>query len=127
MVPGLASYRETAGSSNRCNVSRDRRLQRWVTMLWGGMGIQEALRKAAEMQSHLQIISVVEYGPYWIFSYCEPGLTPEECPGMPMLKIRRTDGFSTYLHVQDKDFLDIVKHATKVDLPEHTLPYSPTS
>ena len=81
------------------------------------MGIQEALRKAAEMQSHLQIISVVEYGPYWIFSYCEPGLTPEECPGMPMLKMRRTDGFSTYLHVQDKDFLDIVKHATKVDLP----------
>ena len=92
-----------------------------------GMDIQEALRKAAEMQSHLQIISVVEYGPYWIFSYCEPGLTPEECPGMPMLKMRRTDGFSTYLHVQDKDFLDIVKHATKVDLPEHTLPYSPTS
>ena len=91
------------------------------------MGIQEALRKAAEMQSHLQIISVVEYGPYWIFSYCEPGLTPEECPGMPRLKMRRTDGFSTYLHVQDKDFLDIVKHATKVDLPEHTLPYSPTS
>ena len=91
------------------------------------MGIQEALRKAAEMQSHLQIISVVEYGPYWIFSYCEPGLIPEECPGMPMLKMRRTDGFSTYLHVQDKDFLDIVKHATKVDLPEHTLPYSPTS
>ncbi|KFI39597.1 hypothetical protein BASA_1595 [Bifidobacterium animalis subsp. animalis] len=37
MVPGLASYRETAGSSDRCNVSRDRRLQRWVTMLWGGV------------------------------------------------------------------------------------------
>lgn len=57
------------------------------------MDIQEALRKAAEMQSHLEIVSVVEYGPYWIFSYCEPGLTPEECPGMPMLKMRRTDGF----------------------------------
>ncbi|RYN14597.1 hypothetical protein PG2022B_0083 [Bifidobacterium animalis subsp. animalis] len=66
------------------------------------MSIQEALRKAAEMQSHLEIISVVEYGPYWIFSYCEPDLTPEECPGVPMLKMRQRDGFSTYLHVQDK-------------------------
>lgn len=32
------------------------------------MGIQEALRKAAEMQSHLQIISVVEYGQNTGFS-----------------------------------------------------------
>lgn len=91
------------------------------------MNVQEALRMAAELQPHLEIISMVEYGPYWIFGYCEPGLTPEDCPGMPMLKMRKSDGASVYLHVQDKDFLDIARHATKVALPAHTLPYSLTA
>ncbi len=86
------------------------------------MQVMEALKKAADMESGMEIRSVKEFNDHWFFTCMDPDMHGVQLD-CPRIRVHKDTGEASYVLLTDKDFFDSMK-AQEVILPEGVLPYS---